>query len=86
MYIEYCYSVGSFGAKCLFIFDTFVFLIRMNLSFIRFTRCYNFYLCWSIMNNRKNLTASKNWGAAKKLSCSSPLSDASPNLTPNLLL
>ncbi len=35
----------------------------MNLSFIRFTRCYHFYLCWSIMNNRSNWTASKNLGA-----------------------
>ncbi len=26
MYIEYCCSVGSFGAKFIFIFDTFVFL------------------------------------------------------------
>ncbi len=24
-----------------------------------FIRCYNFYLCWSIMNNRYNLTARK---------------------------
>ncbi len=24
-----------------------------------FIRCYHFYLCWSIMNNRYNLTASK---------------------------
>ncbi len=35
----------------------------MNLSFIRFTRCYHFYLCWPIMNNRSNWTASKNLGA-----------------------
>ncbi len=69
MNIEYCCSVVTFGAKFLFIFDTFVFLntylyfIRMNLSFIRFTRCYHLYLCWSIMNNRYNLTASKNLDA-----------------------
>ncbi len=35
-----------------FLFLIHLYFIRMNLSFIRFTRCYHLYLCWSIMNNR----------------------------------
>ncbi len=54
------------------------------LSFIRFTSCCHFYLCWSIMNNRSNLNVCikfENWGrCCKYLSGSSP---NSCNLTPN---
>ncbi len=57
---------------------------RMNLSFIRFTRCYNLYLCCSIMNNRSNWTVSKNLGAAN-IWVSPPLCVAPPVwLTPPL--
>ncbi len=68
MYIEYCCSVGSFGEIFYFWYLYFLkhqyfYLIRMNLYFIKFTRCYNLYLCWSIMNNRKNVTAAKMWVA-----------------------